>query len=1379
MLRIIRKRTRSISITFSLVFLVNVFMPSVSYAITGSSSMPEYRSFEPVSTTNMVNPMNGDFTYNIPLLDVPNGYPLNLSYHSSEINPEAQASWVGLGWTLNPGAINRVKRGYPDEFNGQEVRFHTKMPNDWTLTMGVAAGAEAFGFQGSLMTSLRYNNYKGFGRTVSGSVGYDGLISLGFSYEAGRIKFSPTVNAMALAKTAISAAKGKGKSTNTNEVPKTETETKTDEQEQKSETNNDTESEAEVEAKTETKTYAGRFLSGLGGQIQGTLVTAIYHDWSPMQPISMQTKVPEHQGYMFNLKFEAGVNLPPVSVDISSINTGAFVIHKYKEEIKRDAYGYFNLENRGESDMGDSYNEIENVFEKKDRYLAIPLANYDMFNVTGEALGGSFRGFRADFGHFAPEKTKSTTVKGQIGVDVGMPSIFSIIPPGIIDLETTVGMDLGGGYGEVNSGDWLGQLKGNTESMNFKYANHFKYNTNEKIIFRFTADKVGNLSRNADDDAVRANLNKSFTTSTLEFDENKVPATLDGKRVARSSYVSMRSDQDFRKKSSNVRYDVYQKSLYVQTTAGNWVDYNLNSELDVPTTPDTERNGSGIGEIVSYNGDGVRHVYGLPLKTKEEKEIRVSVKADQYTLQQSEAMIAVVHSGSAWAVENESDFKTGSESSSSYASQFLLTQMTSPDYIDRTMNGLTPDDFGSYTRFNYAKATTESKWYKYRTPFKNASFTYGSLSEKQDDIASYSGGEKELYYLQSISSKTHVAIFKTSDRKDGIGAENVDILGGMGATSSKQKRLDRIELYSLQDCEQVGSTGIYAPKAGVQPIKTVRFQYKYSLCKNLDNTELAPGDVAREGKLTLEKVWFEYEGKIKSKVSPYTFQYSYPNPSAAPYPAKYASLQMPIASNAEAQNPDYNVLDSDGWGNYRSFSHLKGIMDDLAQFYPFLYQGELPNTVDPAAWCLKVIKLPSGGEIHVQYEQHDYKYVQDQKVMAMVPLSTATSQNENDFKDKPYYLDLAKGGIDVSDYDLMDIAHQLFKPMTLPQNNNRMYFNFLFSLIGDVNPDFEKLSTDYIDGYARIAGYGVHDNKIFFYFWDKPASYDQIQEIDLGGGHTKWEMPRKACQEFYQSSRQGRISDEPKSLGEGDLNAGTLVSLFSKARQIAGAVQMCYRMKPEMSYVRLQLPDHQAKKGGGVRVKSLLMYDKGISPTTSNGDKVLYGQTYEYEKDHVSTGVVQNEPGTIRKENALVSPLDRDSQSKLEAMLYGEDMYDNEGPIGHSLYPAAAVSYSYVKISNIHKGNTSNGYEVHEFYTCKDYPFIAKYTGVLKQHEVPKGGGLITLPYQRVTPHLTQGYAFIMNDMHGKFKRLAKYSSGSESPIYEERYEYTKIGEPV
>ncbi|MBK7652484.1 MAG: hypothetical protein IPJ20_19570 [Flammeovirgaceae bacterium] len=103
--------------------MTNVLALTVSWALTSGPTAPEATSFEPVDTTDMVNLATGDFTYSVPLIEVPGtggSYPMALSYHAG-IQPEEDASWVGLGWSLNPGSLTRMVNGYADDFNGNSL----------------------------------------------------------------------------------------------------------------------------------------------------------------------------------------------------------------------------------------------------------------------------------------------------------------------------------------------------------------------------------------------------------------------------------------------------------------------------------------------------------------------------------------------------------------------------------------------------------------------------------------------------------------------------------------------------------------------------------------------------------------------------------------------------------------------------------------------------------------------------------------------------------------------------------------------------------------------------------------------------------------------------------------------------------------------------------------------------------------------------------------------------------------------------------------------------------------------------------------------------------------------------------------------------------
>jgi len=116
-MRLTPRTIRFIALFFLTELVGSVLLPTASYALTTGPNQTEFTSYEPVGTTDMVNLISGDFTYNVPLLDVPSpegGFTLPLSYHSG-IGLEDEASWAGLGWNVNPGSISRSKVSSADD----------------------------------------------------------------------------------------------------------------------------------------------------------------------------------------------------------------------------------------------------------------------------------------------------------------------------------------------------------------------------------------------------------------------------------------------------------------------------------------------------------------------------------------------------------------------------------------------------------------------------------------------------------------------------------------------------------------------------------------------------------------------------------------------------------------------------------------------------------------------------------------------------------------------------------------------------------------------------------------------------------------------------------------------------------------------------------------------------------------------------------------------------------------------------------------------------------------------------------------------------------------------------------------------------------------
>ncbi|HSC38948.1 MAG TPA: hypothetical protein VLD19_13795, partial [Chitinophagaceae bacterium] len=148
------------------------FLPKAPDSVSNGPTQPEMQSFQSVNASNMVDLFSGDFSYNIPLLDV-GGYPINIHY-SSGISMDQESSWVGLGWNINPGTISRNMRGLPDDFDGTDKVDKTLSMKD-NKTIGVTGGGdlELFGLPLTLGASLGvfHNNYRGWGTEAAINVG--------------------------------------------------------------------------------------------------------------------------------------------------------------------------------------------------------------------------------------------------------------------------------------------------------------------------------------------------------------------------------------------------------------------------------------------------------------------------------------------------------------------------------------------------------------------------------------------------------------------------------------------------------------------------------------------------------------------------------------------------------------------------------------------------------------------------------------------------------------------------------------------------------------------------------------------------------------------------------------------------------------------------------------------------------------------------------------------------------------------------------------------------------------------------------------------------------------------------------------------------------
>lgn len=395
----------------------------------------------------------------------------------------------------------------------------------------------------------------------------------------------------------------------------------------------------------------------------------------------------------------------------------------------------------------------------------------------------------------------------------------------------------------------------------------------------------------------------------------------------------------------------------VQRKTANHIEYYSNQEiienLDViksngfltPSASGFDRRSypkSGIGGFKITSIDGKTYHYSLPVYN--------------YEIIQRTYGTMKFHNTNKVKKESEAYFQKSMLEP--YATHWLLTAITGPDFIDMNNDGMpNKGDYGYWVNFDYGKYSEAFVW---ANPYDKE-----VLENKEDDnIKTWIRGRKEIYYLDKIQTRTHTALFVKSERQDAKSkrfAYRYAKYKRLGATlsrngryeytttpnfiipSQKPMKLDKIILIREENDfvskesgnephSQVGISYTRDLSRNVPfniknniidsednldfkstIIKSITFDSDYSLAKGTPNSDSG-------GRLTLKKVYFNGKYDI-SRLPPYEFNYINPNYK-------------------------FNLEDKDNFGYVKN-------------------QNEI--------WSLKKITTPEGGKINVNYEGHSAK----------------------------------------------------------------------------------------------------------------------------------------------------------------------------------------------------------------------------------------------------------------------------------------------------------------------------------------------------------------------------------------------------------------------
>ncbi len=1260
---------RKISWVLFALLLFQTVYPAAALALTSGPVQPEAQGFEPVGTTDMVDLFTGDFVYNIPLLDV-EGYPINISYHGG-VGMEQEASWVGLGWNINPGAVNRAVRGLPDEFAGDIVEKHYFVKPDKTTKIGLSAGVEAFGvgdpninISADLGGYLTISNYRGVSVDLTTNVGVNtriamlnGGLNLGTSVGS---QTGATINYGAQigiglnfnATSDISAGASFNLNTGGNYNPR-------------SGTHNYRSMDVKVSMSERTTGAGSSFSTGTYVPIGLQNHTAVITNPSYSNSYSGQLKL---GGEMFGFYGHGKI-------------FGSFMETGFQPDGSRKSYGYLNLERAdpGGHDLLDFSREKDGMYNSTMDLLPQSHLTYDVYSVAGQGTGGSFRPHRNDIGSVYDPVTEGGGHAYDINLEGALGELFEV--GGEYKTSTT----------EIKSGPW------DEYSRPFKSPESSGYY--ENVYFK----EAGELTEN----------NQSYLNG-IGGQQIIKPEAMNGIGIMKPGGAS-------RVTRANHIYPVYAalKDTALLLDTKDIISYESAGFKNYPNIPKTQiaRAGTGdalqrkpsqITEIVQVQKDGRRYIYGLPVINNVQRETIYAIGSTQ----KNQGTYLVNY-------QPDQDDKPGngngidnfysSTVTPSYVSAHLLTGVLSSDYIDVTGDGITDDDLGTYTKFNY---TRKSKDYRWRAPIDSDKSQYipGYISDTHDDKATYLIGSRENWMLHSVETKNYLAEFYVSPRSDAKGVNN-KILSNSAlvynnaqylakALDSDQRsyKLDSIVLYNKHDRFEHGNNA--------QAIKTVLFSYDYTLCPGVPN---AP---ANTGKLTLRKIQMRYGHSNINMSAGYTFGYSDKN---------YA----------------YSSASKDRWGSYKP-------NDTQFNNYQFPFTVQSPATNDYAqAWSLTNIGLPSGGGIKVDYESDDYAYVQDKEAMEMFKLvGLGHASNYDD-------------GTELYHSSSQPNLYLYFNRRINAENPNLSFRdNYLKGaglLYYNVPVELRNGKYEPIKGYAQVDSIGICPN-------DNLRGYIKLKAQPLQGSGNP------ASPITYTALNIGRYNLPhimfPGSDPENSDIVNVVTGLYNSFGELFHSAENPLEFYMDKSlgkeadlakaFVRLTSPGLR-KMGGGQRVKKISFFDNWVK--MGGGLQASYGKEYNYtieredKKGFISSGVASWEPVTGGDELPQREP--KPFHAQLGSVFPPNDPVDlyQELPIGESFYPAPIVGYRKVTARSIHQteGRSSQFEDVNYFYTAKEYPVSAQYSSINKGDN-----NAFKLQNTKIDEWATQGFVITLNDMHGK-----------------------------
>lgn len=1428
--------------------------------VYGGPGQAESSGFSLTSTDGMVDKFTGDFSYSIPLMDV-EGYPIVMKYNSN-VSVNTEASWVGLGWDLNLGAVAREMRGVPDEFNGVDKIVRTFHEKQDETTNGYKAGGYlgygkifkgkflTAGAQVTLLTGGYNNSILGYGetfdfkltgnysverntkskalntkiRTLSGG----GNVSIGYSSDS---KHGTGINkGFAVSGGATSKADGLGYS-----------------------------AEGGVNFGTSFNSRGGLISKSFGWEagagylkekIEGTGEdekskifggngsfslgsTIMYGSQTSMPRVNMNMNNTSFNttGIVF-LNVKKPKNVFSVGLEFST-NSSLNTIVIEGNTLYQPVYGYLHSGKRihytgNDYPVMDFNRSREAAYSEEMKDLSFSIQTYDVFYANAMGLSGTFRARRNDVGtYYDPEASLVSNKDGAVDISNVEATAGVILKSSSVKLQ--VGVSLGTSPGEMESG--VLHKEGGGNALDFTSQNQSPTFDNS-VYFKSVGETTPETMEMYND--LNGSTPDYFNLLRVEKEIHLTNfLKIKGENVDGATINSANQSVE----SKPIIATVFTPKTASEMGNSSYTNYPLSGSIvNFESLPrvDGMHKSNHISAVDVVSTDGTKYTYGVPVYTILNDE--VSFASTGIAVSSMDPSLVNYAAGVDNSVGNTRGWTGYYDKTEmpAYAHSFLLTEMKSSDYIDRTGDGISLDDVGSGYKFNYKRVYGIDRPFKWRFPVSGGSTpealqSKGFLGSELDNMAHYTYGEKEIWYAHSVESKNLIAEFVLEDREDAYSVLNEN--GGLD-NAKPLKLLKKIVLYNRSEK--------LANRTGAKPIQTVEFEYDYSLClKNPSNknTYLSGEEaLAKSGKLTLKKIRVYMGDSKENGLSAQTFEYS------------------------TDSNPDFSYSNVDGWGNYKLNNPTKP--NDL---FPYAEQDVTTANTNINAYKLVAINNPIGGRTEISYEADNYGFVQNKRAMRYMDMAGMTNVFEflkaknadtwdgtmfSDFVDKVSYNEI-RTILDCSDSD--NSLYTLLKKLPYFEKTGHFDNDFVPN-----NIIVFKLETPLaLADYTKLEADQNVKEKYFLDPTGNPDPYlDELYfklkvkfKKDLPGQtpDTKEEIVPCNAQisedigNLFANIPSGGFDDQISAIGVmprigtntsyeygyvvlNNLNSGEQEAGTDKGKDGGGLI-LNPLQRSALDYVRQNLPDavygscagcttdqsldnaitfgrdmykymikngnyvpsflpsssirlfepDNVKIGGNARVSKITYKDNWNA--ISGEYPSSYTWVYNYGKGNDTRGVAAYETRAILDENPFYC---------WESFVNFKKHFPDESrftamPITDMLYPIPVIGYEEVivtfnaAINNVAVGS-SKGYSTSKFYTSKDFPTISNKTEIDKSAKVKKNNKLTGKTIDLFG--FAQGFSVETNDYHGKSKEVTTHNKLDQLQA-RTTYVYYDLGEKI